>query len=442
MGSVEARYAVIGEHFYQPSRRACHRRLANLASDPQQIDWNRRISDECYIPQTQRGTLNHVSFDFFATIRQEMTSIAPQEAVQLQEALRQRGVGDPYLHVLLPDLSNRDKLILLQAGRHSFWAEAGVEPQWLWLPETALDLDTLAMAKQVGYQGVVCAPEQIELDRPADNQPVWIETGTHGRMLVLPFDRPFSSSLAFASKANADEYTQQTIIPRLLQLPMSRPLVGWTDGETFGHHAKFADLFLHHLVTNSLPETGVAVLGINQLPEVWTAADYQEGLLRERTAWSCPHGDLARWHGACPCDGGHHGGWKAPFSRAMSELNRQVTTVLDAQLTAEWPAQLAAEFGRYFSLPGSLNADETLLAAKAAALGAQISCGTFFESPLTSGRINILFARQALEHLRDAGYQPLADQLTASLLAELATGYDTMTEETLATLFVDLFIEG
>jgi len=282
MSNQAERYAVLGEHFYQPTRKATHHRLADQVTTSDGINWNKVIAEQCYIPQTQRGTLNEVSFDFFATIRREMLGIAPEEAIKLKEAMKSRGVGDPFLHVLLPDLSYQDKKILIEAGYLAFQRETGVAPSWFWPPETALDDETLRVLAEVGYKGVLCAPEQIDgIGGDADSRPIEISLAGGHKILALPFDRPFSSGLAFSNKSNADDYTWQNIVPRIMRLPQSQPLVGWTDGETFGHHAKFADLFLHHLATVSLPTAGVSMLGIN---ETWvytsrhndTAVDFSE----------------------------------------------------------------------------------------------------------------------------------------------------------------------
>lgn len=432
--SVE-RLAVVGEHFYQPPRKGTHTRVRGIKTDPNDTDWNKVISQECYIPQVQRGTLEHASFDFYTTIRREMTSFSTKEASQLKEVMKERGVGDPFLHVLLPDLNRRDKEILITAGYLAFTAETNVAPQWFWPPETALDTETLEVLARVGYTGVLCAPEQIEGVSYADNTPVVLKLPNKSQILALPFDRPFSSSLAFADKSNADEYARTTIAPRIHRLPESMPLVGWTDGETFGHHAKFADLFLDYLLKESLPNLGVAVLGLNQITEVWEKRDYKEGKLRERTAWSCPHGNLVRWNGACPCDGGHNGEWKKHFSSVLRTLNAEVDKLLDSELGKHWPEELAKNFAQYFYYKGANNSRRSLLAAKASALASMTSCGTFFESPSTSGNINLLFAQQTLENLKDAGFIQVAQRIQRKLISELSKGVDPFSNKNLVQTF-------
>lgn len=429
--------AVIGEHFYQPPRRGSHNRVANIQTDPHGTDWNAIIAKQCYIPQTQRGTLDSASFDIYATIRAEIRNLAPREAKLLTESMRARGVGDPFLHVLLPDLNRRDKRLLIQAGFLAFKKETGISPQWFWPPETALDNETLEVLVEVGYKGVLCAPEQLIANNKMsnDNRPIILKLHNKSEIIALPFDRPVSSSLAFDDKSNADRFAAQKILPRAKNLPQSLPLIAWTDGETFGHHAPFADIFLHYLLTQSLPSMGIAVLGINDLPDIWEGTDYNHGRLRERTAWSCPHGNLIRWHGACGCDGGHHGGWKEHFSNAMSKLNTEIDKILDSELGKGWAQELATNFEKHFYFKGTLNGKSCLLAAKASALAAMTSCGTFFEDPGTSGNINFVFALQALENLKDAGFERVAQKLRAQMLTTLNAGYDTKSRKKLDIIF-------
>jgi hypothetical protein len=173
----------------------------------------------------------------------------------------------------------------------------------LWSLETALDTATLVDAQQAGYKGVLCAPEQLErIDgRPADNSPVRINLTNNGQIIAFAFDRPISSRLAFGAKDNADKFTYEVILKQLAELLQGDTLLTWTDAETFGHHYKFADLFLHYLLTNSLPSQNIHPVSLTQALELIQLEDLPEARLRERTAWSCPHGDLVRWNGECPC---------------------------------------------------------------------------------------------------------------------------------------------
>jgi hypothetical protein len=89
-----------------------------------------------------------------------------------------------------------------------------------------------------------------------------------------------------------------------------------TDGELYGHHQPFRDLFLAHLLQVSSARTGIAptfpARWLQEHPPRRTVA------IRERTSWSCHHG-VARWMDDCACAprGGH---WKGHLRRAFDRL--------------------------------------------------------------------------------------------------------------------------
>ena len=93
-----------------------------------------------------------------------------------------------------------------------------------------------------------------------------------------------------------------------------------TDGELYGHHQPYRDLFLQRLV-------GPADLGF----EVATLADVvaeagpyaRPAGIVERSSWSCHHG-VARWETACECVG--DGAWKAPLRAAFDRLAEAIDT--------------------------------------------------------------------------------------------------------------------
>ena len=103
--------------------------------------------------------------------------------------------------------------------------------------------------------------------------------------------------------------------------------------------------------------------------------------------------------------------------------------------------ELVGDFDRAFSYEGDeQDVSLSLLAAKASSLAAMTSCGTFFDGPRTSGRINMLFARQALEHLVDAGYRDEAEKLLNELIGELLEGIDPHSNLPLTELFDDILV--
>ncbi len=307
---MSAREVVLGLHLYQPPRCSFHAELKDRPTDPQGIDWTKRIYNECYRLLVEKNILSLASFDIFGNLRHDLHRLNTQHARKINQNLRERGVGEPYLHPILPDLSREDKEILIGAGYEDFRRTTGVTPKVFWPPETALDWETLDVLSEY-YQAFVCAPEQIQRQdgRRSDNRPTRVRLGSRS-IIALPFDRSISKKLAFEDKYNADDFRNDYILPTMQSLDTDQTLIAWTDGETFGHHSHKGDSFLQHLLYHSLPDKGVVAVPVNEV--IRTVSDPGEGRLWNRTAWSCPHGDLRRWHDPCDCGRGDLT-WKGPF---------------------------------------------------------------------------------------------------------------------------------
>ncbi len=410
----------IGLHLYQPPRHASHHDLSQIQTDPTHIDWTKAILIESYRPLAKNGSLSRASFDMYGILRREIHKLDPDTSSLLSSQMKEHGVGDSYLHPILPDLSATDQQILIAAGREQFSKKAGRDPQVFWAPESALNSEVLNSLALAGYKGVVCAPEQIVRDdrQRSDNRPTRIRL-PHGKsILALPFDRPLSSELAFGQKKDAKQFARQHVVSATSRIGEDNLLLAWTDGETFGHHNKDGDKFLEYLLFQGLEkDSGCIPVSINTLLSM--VKHPGDGSLVERSAWSCSHGDLVRWHGACSCCNGDSR-WKAPFYTALHVLNGQMTTLI-AKALPEYKKLLIPKLEQALENPGGEKSskDLTLLSAKASALAALTSCGTFFEDPHVSGNINLLFAIQALFHLREAGFIKEAETMENALRATL-----------------------
>lgn len=438
----EQKYLVLGEHFYQPLRKSVLHELAHVQASPDGIDWTDRIKKQCYEPQFKSGILDYAAFDIYGSLRAQL-NLSAEQSNKLKESMAQRGVGDSFLHQILPDLNSRDRQILITAGRLDFFQECGRYPDWFWPPETALDIPTLVDIKKAGYQGVICAPEQLSREDglSADNQPLKISLPENGQILMFPFDRPISSSLAFDDKTNADNFTRDVIIPRVKTLPNSDIFLTWTDGETFGHHDPYGNLFLSYFLVNSLPDQNINPISLAMAIEIIQQKvrldDLPQAELKERTAWSCPHGDLKRWNGECGCSS-QDASWKQPFMQALRTVNQQVDTIIDGQLPS-WEPKLQTNFRRFFTTEPTTS-EEYLLMAKASSLAALTSCATFFDDPHTSGRLNILFALQSGVALHNSGLQRQSEALLDNFYSDLNEITDPTTNNSLALILDELTV--
>ncbi len=411
----------IGLHLYQPPRRAFHHEIAGIDTDPLHTDWTAKILNQSYRPlslgssKNVTPSLDIASFDCFGVLRRRISELSLPVYERLCEQMRENGIGDPYLHPLLPDLSDSDKRILIFAGRNAYYRDIGQEPRVFWAPETALDYRTLNILAEAQYQAFICAPEQINRadGKPSDNQPTRVRVSEGRSLIAFPFDRPTSSALAFNAKDNADVFVNQYFVQAQKRVGQHNFLFADTDGETMGWHDPGAIRFLEYLLAHALTDRGFVPISINALLDLTRNVD--EGFLNQRSAWSCPHGDLVRWHGECDCGDGDLS-WKAVFYDAVHRLNAEITQVV-AKHIPDFEAYLLEDFDQALMFSGGTDSirEQSLLAAKASALAAVTSCGTYFEDPHTSGNINILFALQACYHLHDAGLADEANTILESL---------------------------
>ena len=205
----------------------------------------------------------------------------------------------------------------------------------MWLPETAVDLATLAALADAGIEATILAPWQADVEN-----------------LDTPRGRTGSTSAAAATSRSCSTTAtcrarSRSSRPRPPTRTGSRasgsaaPGAPWaparggdvhhgddvdplvviaSDGELYGHHQSFRDLFLERLVAPEDPATRTAASTSSTSPPPSpspTADPHPEIRIRERTSWSCHHGVL-RWFAECPDV--PDGRWKAPLRSALDRL--------------------------------------------------------------------------------------------------------------------------
>ena len=164
------RSVVIHGHFYQPPREDPW--FGTIPPEPSAApfhDWNERIERECYARVA--GSLASLSFDFGPTLLEWMERHAPQTyaavlAADRTSVTRHAGHGGaiamPYHHPILPLSSRRDKETEVRWGIEDFRGRFGREPEGMWLPETAVDDETLDVLAAAGIRFTILAPHQVE----------------------------------------------------------------------------------------------------------------------------------------------------------------------------------------------------------------------------------------------------------------------------------------
>ncbi len=109
-------------------------------------------------------------------------------------------LASPYHHVILPLASRRDKATEVRWGIADFRRRFGREPEGMWLPEAAVDTETLEVLAEDGIRFTVLGPDQVETV-PEGGLPGRVDLPGGRSMAVFVYDGPLSHDVAFGSLA-------------------------------------------------------------------------------------------------------------------------------------------------------------------------------------------------------------------------------------------------
>jgi hypothetical protein len=336
-------------HFYQPSR--LDPWTGRIPAEPSAApyhDWNERVHAECYRPNAERGTLRHVSWNLGPTLATWMAA-EDADAHERFVADSASAMAQPYHHTILPLASAADRRTEIAWGIRDFELRFGRRPAGLWLPETAVDRATLREAARQGIAYTILAPWQAAESGIDTRRPYRVDLGEDLGIVVIFYDSGLSASASFEPEAtaDADRFARERVAPRLQggPAPLDAPLaLIATDGELYGHHQQFRDLFLQRLLVPdpASADRGFDVVTIDSLVAESVAAPHPSVRINERTSWSCHHG-VARWGGECP--DADDGRWKAPLRAAFERLAGAVDVVTAAAIS-DMPGDGSAEDAR------------------------------------------------------------------------------------------------
>ncbi len=362
------RYVCVHGHFYQPPRE--NPWLEEI--EPQDSaypypNWNQRILAECYQTNASSRLLDgdgrivtitnnysKISFNFGPTLLSWMETKAPEvyrAILDADAASAERygghgsAIAQPYNHMIMPLANRRDKLTQVRWGIRDFQHRFGRRPEGMWLPETAVDTETLEVLAAEGIGFTILAPHQARRVR-ALGKTEWqdvsgdrIDPGyayranlPGGKQIDLFFyDGPISRAVAFENLLSDGQKLADRILSREAG---AEPLLLHfaTDGETFGHHHRFGEMALTYALEH-IEESGRAKLtNYAQFRELCPPT--REVEIAERTAWSCAHG-VERWRSDCGCQSGANPswkqGWRAPLREALDDLRDKMAEIFEAE---------------------------------------------------------------------------------------------------------------
>jgi alpha-amylase/alpha-mannosidase (GH57 family) len=349
------KFLTVHGHFYQPPRE--NPWLGEVEQEEGAApyhDWNERITAECYAPNTEN--LKKISFNFGPTLLSWLESHHPETYAKIIEADRlsrdERGghgnaIAQAYNHVIMPLATRRDKVTQVSWGIEDFRHRFGRDPEGMWLPETAVDRETLDLLAESGLKFTVLAPGQARRIRPVgdgrwkgvaggriDPSQAYQYAGRGGAGLALFFyDSPISWAIAFEG-ALADGETLRARLLSGFSPDRARPQLVHvaTDGESYGHHNRSGDTALTAALEKIEREEEVRLTNYGAFLSAHPPTHEVE--IIERTSWSCLHG-VERWRGDCGCRVGHpdwHQRWRAPLRDAMDWLRDELDLFYEVRL--------------------------------------------------------------------------------------------------------------
>src|SRR6266487_2531729 len=151
------RFVTIHGHFYQPPRENPWLEAVEIQDSAAPYhDWNERVTRECYAPNTCQNILR-----------------ADRQSAKAHGG-HGNAIAQVYNHRILPLATRRDKFTQVQWGRQDFQARFGRDPEGMWLPETAVDNESLEILTEAGMKFTILAPHQAWRIRKIGTE-VWEE---------------------------------------------------------------------------------------------------------------------------------------------------------------------------------------------------------------------------------------------------------------------------
>lgn len=433
---------IIHGHFYQPPREDPF--LDEVEAEPSAApfhDWNQRIERECYravVAARVTGkdgrierlvnTLESISFDVGPTLLEwmEREARATYEAIISADRVsadRQGGHGNaiaqPYHHTILPLASRRDKRTEVRWGIADFRRRFGRDPEGMWLPETAVDPETLEVLAEEGIRFTVLAPHQVETP-PPQGRPGLFRLGRERSIALFIYRGDSSHAVAFggalhdgvawansladalaalsappAAEAGRKRARRLTPAPAPSLAPEALLSIA-TDGESYGHHHKFGEMALARAL-DVLRDRDLRLESFGAFLARNPAVD--EVTLVSPTSWSCAHG-VGRWKENCGCriDGQRYPSqaWRSPLREGLNALAGALHAIYDREAPRLMPDPWAAR-----------DAYGTVVASDSQALerfARSVAAGARTEDDLVRARELLEMERDALRMFTSCGW--------------------------------------
>jgi alpha-amylase/alpha-mannosidase (GH57 family) len=367
-------FVCIHGHWYQPPRENPFTGVVGPQPSAAPFDdWNERITAECYERNARAeildgegrvrsriNTYEYVSCDWGPTLLTWLEKHNPETYRAIVDAdirsVRRfdghgTAVAHPHSHVILPLANRRDKRTQILWGKADFEHRFGREPEGMWLPETAVDLESLELMADAGIRYTILSPYQAAsvLDsgewidvvggRIDTRLPYKVQLFGGKEIAVFFYNGSLSHEIAFNGLLEDGSMLAKRLVQALGEPgPEAHLSHVATDGETYGHHHRRGEMALAKAIEDleSDPDVHLTTYGR------FLAENPPARIVRiiEGTSWSCAHG-LDRWRAHCGCHTGRYPEWSQQWreplrhaldylrDRAIEDFESVGATVLD-----------------------------------------------------------------------------------------------------------------
>lgn len=337
---MHTKHFIVHGHFYQPPRvDPFSNQIPDEFGAHPYGNWTEKIYHQCYLPNTNLCNFEKISFNIgptlFAWLDQHhpetIQAIVDQERLVMQRTGISNAMAQPYFHLIMPLASQRDKDTMVRWGIRDYETRFGRKPEGMWLPETAVDLESLATLKAHSIQYTILAPWQAKDPALDITQPYRVKLPGGVDIVVFFYNRFLSSEISFNPSAteNADRYVRDWLLPQTETLKQDKAqlFLAASDGELYGHHRAHRDQFLGHLIDGAVESVGIERI----YPSLWLKNHPVDSFaeINENTSWSCHHG-IERWRDVC--GDAPTATWKKPLRDFLDHLAENIDQVYESRL--------------------------------------------------------------------------------------------------------------
>lgn len=361
--SQHRKYICIHGHFYQPTRENPWLEEVEVQDSAYPFhDWNEKISKECYSVNISSPILDskkrvierlnnytRISFNFGSTLLSWLEKNEPKTYKEIIKSDKESkkyfsghgsALAQCYNHLIMPLANSQDKKTQVAWGISDFEYRFKRKPEGMWLPETAVDLDTLELLAQGGIKFTILAPHQAKAVRKIGEKE-WQSTDKDKIDLKMPYlcrlpskkslviffyNHDISNEISFGNLLKNGENLTKRLLSGFRKEEGRPHLVHIaTDGENYGHHHSFGNMALAYCLKKLEQDPAVKITIYGEYLDKFSPS--HEVLILENTSWSCSHG-IERWRGNCGCSSGMNPTWKQTWREPLREATSWLTVKL------------------------------------------------------------------------------------------------------------------